>query len=71
LRNPVEGIDKFRVSWRGHNERPTVAVELGNQHTFIISGQLQVVISSEVVTLKLHRILLSDLVVLLRANPSD
>src|ERR1700677_27452 len=22
LRNPVEGLDKFRVSWRGHNERP-------------------------------------------------
>src|SRR6202023_3063572 len=27
LRNPVEGIDKFRVSLRGHNERPAVAVE--------------------------------------------
>src|ERR1700733_11472241 len=22
LRNPVEGLDKFRVSWGGHNERP-------------------------------------------------
>src|ERR1700730_13982788 len=40
LRNPIEGLDKFRVSWRGHNERPTVAVDLSNQHTFIISGQL-------------------------------
>src|SRR6267154_2115105 len=33
LRNPVEGIDKFRVSWRAHNERPAVAVEFSNQHT--------------------------------------
>src|ERR1700756_2286024 len=37
LRDPVEGIDKFRVSLRGHNERPAVAVELSNQHTFVIS----------------------------------
>jgi hypothetical protein len=40
LRNPVEGIDKFSVSLRGHNERPAVAVELSNEHTFVISGQL-------------------------------
>src|SRR5271169_6451615 len=40
LRNPVEGIDEFRVSLRGHNERPAVAVKLSNQHTFVISGQL-------------------------------
>src|ERR1700720_4987 len=40
LRNPVEGIDKFRMRLRGHNERPAVAVELGNQHTFVISFQL-------------------------------
>jgi hypothetical protein len=40
LRNPVESIDKFRVSLRGHNERPAVAVELSNEHTFVISGQL-------------------------------
>src|SRR5580700_2580767 len=40
LRNPVEGLDKFRVSWRGHNERPAVAVELSNEHTFVVSGQL-------------------------------
>src|ERR1700755_1353882 len=47
LRNPVEGIDKFRVSWRGHNERTAVVVELSNKHTFVISGQLKVVICSE------------------------
>src|ERR1700722_2007247 len=39
LRNPVEGLDKFRVSLRGHNERPAVAVEFSHQHTFAISGQ--------------------------------
>src|SRR6266513_6487241 len=41
LRNPVEGIDKFRVSLRGHNERPAVAVELSNQHALGVSGQVQ------------------------------
>src|SRR6201993_2284943 len=40
LRNPVEGIDKLRVSLSGHNERPAVAVELSNENTFVISGQL-------------------------------
>src|ERR1700692_2912358 len=40
LRNPVKGIDKFRVSLRGHNERSAVVVELSNQHTFVISFQL-------------------------------
>ena len=40
LRNPLQGIDKFRVSLRGHNPRSAAAVELSNQHTFIISCQL-------------------------------
>src|SRR5580692_12766170 len=40
LRNPVEGIDKFRVSLRGHNERPAVDVELSHEHTLVVSGQL-------------------------------
>src|ERR1700722_6936879 len=71
LRNPVEGIDQVRVSVRGHNERPAVVMELSNEHTFVVSGQLQVVIIGEIVTLKLHRTLLSDLVVLPRANPDD
>src|ERR1700720_4744179 len=59
LRNPVEAIDKFRVRLRGHNVRPAVGVDFSNQHAFVISRQFQVVISSKVVTLKLHRILLS------------
>src|SRR5580693_8344004 len=40
LRNPVEGLDKFRVRLRGHNARAAVAVELSNQHTFVIACQL-------------------------------
>src|ERR1700746_2981377 len=58
LRNPVEGLDKFRVSLRAHNERPAVVVEFGNQHTLVVSSQLQVVIRGKVVILKLHGILL-------------
>src|SRR5439155_19803350 len=41
LRNPVEGLDKFRVSWRGHNERATVAVELRNEYGLDVSGQVE------------------------------
>jgi hypothetical protein len=40
LRNPVEAIDKLRVSLRGHNARPAVGVDFSNQHSFIISCQL-------------------------------
>src|SRR5580704_13275266 len=40
LRNSVEGIDKFGVRLRGHDERPAVGVEFSNQHAFIISCQL-------------------------------
>src|ERR1700756_5356342 len=61
LRNPVEGLDKFRMSLRAHNERPAVVVELSDQYTLVISRQFQVVISSKVVTLNLHRFLLSVL----------
>src|SRR5713226_9136845 len=61
LRNPVEGLDKFRVSLRAHSERPAVAVEFSNQDTIVISRQLQVVIGSKVVIVKLHRILLFGL----------
>src|SRR6266404_1234788 len=39
LRNPVEGIDKFRVSLRGHNEWSAVAMKFGKQHTFGLSTQ--------------------------------
>src|SRR5690349_11417924 len=40
LRNSVEGIDKFRVRSRGHNEWPAVAVEFSNQHTVSVARHL-------------------------------
>src|SRR5205823_14271284 len=56
LRNSVEGIDKFRVRPRGHNEWPAVAVELNDEHAGRIASHFQAAISSEVVGLKrLHR----------------
>src|SRR4029077_15582881 len=62
LCNPVEGIDKFRVSLRRHNERPAVALELGNQYAFGVARQLQITIAGEVVILRcLHSIFLSFL----------
>src|ERR1700720_4792962 len=39
LRNPVEGIDKFGVRLRGHDERSAVAVEFSNQYTLVIACQ--------------------------------
>src|SRR5882672_10917722 len=42
LGNSVEGIDKFRVRLRRHNERPAVAVELGDQYAFGVARELQV-----------------------------
>src|SRR6201988_3437911 len=39
LRNPVEGIDKFCVRLRGHDERSAVGVEFSNQHPFVIAWQ--------------------------------
>src|ERR1700739_398911 len=39
LRNPVEGLDKFCVGWRGHDERSAVGVEFSNQHTLVIACQ--------------------------------
>src|SRR5438445_12594789 len=32
LRNSVEGIDKFRVRSRGHNEWPAIAVKLNDKY---------------------------------------
>src|SRR5437773_8217257 len=62
LRNSVEGIDKFRVSSRGHNECPAVAVELNHKYAFGVPRELHVTIGGEVVILKcLHSIFLSFL----------
>src|SRR5438046_10545808 len=60
LRNSVEGIDKFRVRWRGHNEWPAVAVELNDKYAFGVARRLQITIGGEVVILMcLHSIFLS------------
>src|SRR5438477_6618541 len=60
LRNSVEGIDKFRVRLRGHNEWPAVAVELSDKYAFGVARQLQIAIGGEVVILRcLHSIFLS------------
>src|SRR5580700_702101 len=40
LRNPVEGIDKFRVGLRAHNKRAAIVVKFSDEHTFVISCQL-------------------------------
>src|SRR5437773_9143835 len=52
LCNSVEGIDKFRVRSRGHNEWPAVAVELNHKYAFGVPCELQVTIGGEVVILK-------------------
>src|SRR6266516_4255665 len=60
LRNSVEGIDKFGVRLRGHNEGPTFAVELNDKYAFGVARQLQITIGGEVVILMcLHSIFLS------------
>src|SRR2546425_12874158 len=64
LSNPVEGIDKFRVRLRRHNERPAVAVELGDQYAFGVARQLQITIGGEVVILMcLHNVMFYWLIV--------
>jgi hypothetical protein len=37
LSDSVKGINKLRVSLRGHDELAAVTVELGNQHTLIVT----------------------------------
>src|SRR5437016_8968411 len=69
LRNSVEGIDKFRVSSRGHNECPAVAVELNHKYAFGVPRELQVTIGGEVVILKcLHSIFLCFFVLVFRVE---
>src|SRR5258708_1542803 len=64
LRNSVEGIDKFRVRLRRHDERPAVAVELSDQYTVGVARQLQITIGGEVVILIcLHNVMFYWLIV--------
>jgi hypothetical protein len=56
----VKGIDKFGVGSRVHDERTAVAMKLGNQHAFVITGEFHMAIRGKVVSLKrLHGVLLS------------
>src|ERR1700741_2954700 len=48
LRNPIEGIDKLRVSLCGHNERSAFAVEFNYQHAQDVSAQPQTAIGGEI-----------------------
>src|SRR5882762_2981410 len=61
LGNPIKGIDKLRMILCRESEWPVVAVKFDNKHTAGISRKLQAAIGSQVVILKLHRILLSVL----------
>src|ERR1700740_1275667 len=49
LRNPVEPIDKFRVSLRGHDAGPAVSMKFDDQDAISIPRQLQAAIGSQVV----------------------
>src|SRR5207237_4851334 len=59
LGDPVKGIDKLRMILCRESERPALGVKCDNQHTVSIPRQLQAAIGSQVVILRLHRILLS------------
>src|SRR3989441_9181796 len=60
LRNSVEGIDKFCVRLRGHNEGPAIAVELSHKYASGVPRELQVTIGGEVVILRcFHCVFLS------------
>src|SRR3977135_4086475 len=61
LCNPIKGIDKLRMILCRESEWSVVAVKFDNKHTAGISRKLQAAIGSQVVILKLHRILLSVL----------
>jgi hypothetical protein len=59
LRNPVEGIDNLRMGLCRESERPSVAMELHDQHAFRIPSQLQAAVGSEIaISTRFHDILL-------------
>jgi hypothetical protein len=41
LRDPVEGVQKLCMVLSSESKRAAVAVEFNNQHTFVVSCQLQ------------------------------
>src|SRR5277367_1404161 len=48
LRNPVEGIDNLCMGLCRESERPSVAMELHDQHALRIPRQLQAAVGSEI-----------------------
>src|SRR5712672_4259191 len=59
LGDPVKGVDKFRMILCRESEWSALGVEFDNEDAISIPRQLQAAIGSEVVILKVHRILLS------------
>jgi hypothetical protein len=51
LRNPLKGVDKLRMIQRSKGQRPTVRVELDDQHSLSLACQLQAAIRVEVFAL--------------------
>src|SRR5580698_5148924 len=59
LGNPVEGIDNLRMCLCRESERPSIVMELHDQHAFGVPCQLQAAIGGEIVISKcLHDVLL-------------
>src|SRR4029077_6233348 len=48
LRDPVEGVEKLCMVLSSEGERPAVAVKFSNQHTFVVSCQLQAAVLGEI-----------------------
>jgi hypothetical protein len=51
LRNPVKGVNEFRMILRCEGQRTALGVELGNQDAIGRSGQLQTAVSGKIVAL--------------------
>src|SRR5580692_8068102 len=48
LRDPVEGFEKLCMVLSSEGERPTVAVKFSNQHTCVVSCQLQAAVLGKI-----------------------
>src|SRR4029077_2942810 len=48
LRDPVEGVEKLCMVLSSEGERPAVAVKFSNQHTCVVSCQLQAAVLGKI-----------------------
>ena len=48
LGDPVKGVEKLCMVLSGEGERPAVAVKFSNQHTFVVSCQLQAAVLGKI-----------------------